>query len=51
MMVGFFLSPEFFGLFNFISDIFISGTVDLYPFYYSLDWYEVSQTTAFVYYC
>ena len=49
--MDFFLSPEFFGSFNLISDIFISGTVDLYLYLYSIDWYEVTQTTAFVYYC
>ena len=47
MVIGFFLSPRYYWVFQSISDIFWNGTVDLYLFYYSFDWYEVTQTTAF----
>lgn len=47
MVIGFFLSPRYHWVFQSISDIFLNDTVDLYLFFYSFDWYGVTQTTAF----
>ena len=47
MVIGFFLSPSYYWVFQSISDIVLKGTVDLFLIHYSFDCSEVSQTTAF----
>jgi len=47
MVIGFFLSPSYYWVFQSISDIVLKGTVDLFFIHYSFDCSEVSQTTAF----
>ena len=46
MVIGFSFLPVSLGFYFHLWYIYIS-TVDLYLFYYSFDWYEVTQTTAF----
>ena len=47
MVVGFSFLPVFFRVIPIYLWYTFSGAVDLYLFYYSFDWYEVTQTTAF----